>query len=68
MKKHLFLFFCSSLLLSACQSKSDKASINASADTSKTAQGKYFCPMCSGQESTKPGKCSHCGMDLEKKQ
>jgi hypothetical protein len=68
MKKLFTLFFCAALLSGACQSKSDKASTNVAADTSKTAQAKYFCPMCAGQESDKPGKCSHCGMDLEKKQ
>ncbi|HXA02065.1 MAG TPA: heavy metal-binding domain-containing protein [Cytophagaceae bacterium] len=68
MKKLFTLFFCVAILSVACQSKSDKASMNTTMDTIKTAQGKYFCPMCTGQESDKPGKCSHCGMDLEKKQ
>ncbi len=27
----------------------------------------YACPMCAGQESSKPGKCAKCGMDLAKK-
>ncbi|HOE63849.1 MAG TPA: copper-translocating P-type ATPase [Candidatus Sumerlaeota bacterium] len=27
---------------------------------------KYFCPMCEGIESDKPGSCSRCGMALER--
>lgn len=27
----------------------------------------YACPMCAAQESSKPGKCPKCGMDMEKK-
>src|SRR5260370_23090103 len=27
---------------------------------------KYFCPMCPGVESDKPGDCSKCGMALER--
>lgn len=29
--------------------------------------GGYECPMCAGQESSKPGKCAMCGMNLTKK-
>jgi P-type Cu+ transporter len=29
------------------------------------ALGKYFCPMCEGIESNKPGSCPKCGMALE---
>jgi nitrous oxide reductase accessory protein NosL len=68
MKKLLLLSFCAAMLSAACQSKSDKAAIGAAADSSKTVKSKYYCSMCAGQESDKPGKCSHCGMDLEKKQ
>jgi P-type Cu+ transporter len=28
--------------------------------------GKYFCPMCDGVESDKPGACPMCGMTLER--
>ena len=28
--------------------------------------GKYFCPMCQGVESDKPGDCPKCGMRLER--
>ncbi len=30
------------------------------------AAAKYFCPMCPGQESDKPGDCGKCGMALER--
>jgi Cu+-exporting ATPase len=30
------------------------------------AAAKYFCPMCPGVESDKPGECSKCGMALER--
>jgi P-type Cu+ transporter len=31
----------------------------------RQASGKYFCPMCEGIESDKPGNCPKCGMALE---
>lgn len=31
-----------------------------------SAQSKYFCPMCPGVESDKPGDCPKCGMALER--
>ncbi|HEY3393662.1 MAG TPA: heavy metal translocating P-type ATPase, partial [Lacipirellulaceae bacterium] len=31
-----------------------------------TAAAKYFCPMCPGVESDKPGDCPNCGMALER--
>ncbi len=31
-----------------------------------TAAAKYFCPMCAGVESDKPGDCPNCGMALER--
>jgi hypothetical protein len=67
MKKLFILFFSMAMLNVACQQKSD-TNAKVASDTTKTAQAKYFCPMCTGQESDKPGKCAHCGMDLEKKQ
>lgn len=33
----------------------------------RAVPGGYACPMCSGQESSKPGKCAKCGMKLVKK-
>jgi hypothetical protein len=67
MKNLIILFFSLVLLNVACQPKSDTGA-NVAADSTKTAQAQYSCPMCPGQESDKPGKCGHCGMDLEKKQ
>ena len=31
-----------------------------------TPKKKYFCPMCDGVESDKPGSCPKCGMSLER--
>ncbi len=31
-----------------------------------TAQAAYYCPMCPGVESDKPGECPKCGMALER--
>jgi hypothetical protein len=71
MKKIFILLFCTALLSAACKPKSENTTTTTDStktDSSKTAQGPtYFCPMCTGQESDKPGKCTHCGMDLEKK-
>ncbi|CAN5438986.1 heavy metal translocating P-type ATPase [soil metagenome] len=36
------------------------------ADVKPSATAKYFCPMCSGVESDKPGDCPKCGMALER--
>jgi Cu+-exporting ATPase len=38
----------------------DHGAVNAS------SQAKYFCPMCPGVESDKPGDCPKCGMALER--
>jgi Cu+-exporting ATPase len=34
---------------------------------SEAIQKEYFCPMCPGVESDKPGSCTHCGMALERR-
>ena len=34
--------------------------------TSRKPASKYFCPMCEGVESDKPGTCPKCGMALER--
>ncbi|WP_050029423.1 heavy metal translocating P-type ATPase [Verrucomicrobium sp. BvORR034] len=39
---------------------------HASADVKPSASAKYFCPMCPGVESDKPGDCPKCGMALER--
>ena len=31
-----------------------------------SAAAKYYCPMCEGVESDKPGECPKCGMALER--
>jgi P-type Cu+ transporter len=36
------------------------------ADVTPSASAKYFCPMCAGVESDKPGDCPKCGMALER--
>ena len=35
-------------------------------DVRPSAAAKYFCPMCPGVESDKPGDCPKCGMALER--
>lgn len=37
-----------------------------SASVKPSAQAKYFCPMCPGVESDRPGDCPRCGMALER--
>jgi P-type Cu+ transporter len=37
-----------------------------SPDVKPSASAKYFCPMCLGVESDKPGDCPKCGMALER--
>lgn len=39
---------------------------HASAEVKPSASAKYFCPMCPGVESDKPGDCPKCGMALER--
>jgi Cu+-exporting ATPase len=36
------------------------------ADVQPSATAKYFCPMCEGVESDRPGTCAKCGMALER--
>ncbi|MES2982968.1 MAG: heavy metal translocating P-type ATPase, partial [Verrucomicrobiota bacterium] len=38
----------------------------AEADVKPSPNAKYFCPMCPGVESDKPGDCPKCGMALER--
>ncbi|MDQ8180521.1 copper-translocating P-type ATPase [Pelagicoccus sp. SDUM812005] len=35
-------------------------------DVKPSATAKYYCPMCAGVESDKPGDCPKCGMSLER--
>ncbi len=39
---------------------------HAGAAMNPSAAAKYFCPMCPGVESEKPGDCPKCGMALER--
>src|SRR5687768_5546656 len=39
---------------------------HAAAAVKPAAGAKYFCPMCPGVESDKPGDCPKCGMALER--
>jgi Cu+-exporting ATPase len=36
------------------------------APVAPAADAKFFCPMCPGMESDKPGECAKCGMALER--
>jgi len=38
----------------------------ADTDVKPSTAAKYFCPMCPGVESDKPGSCPKCGMALER--
>ncbi len=71
MKKSIFLsVFVTAITIIACnQSSSDNKQSN-TADTShqhETNAAMYQCPMHPEITSDKPGACSECGMDLEKK-
>ncbi|MBP6782475.1 MAG: copper-translocating P-type ATPase [Verrucomicrobiales bacterium] len=35
-------------------------------DVKPSSGAKYFCPMCPGEESDKPGDCAKCGMALDR--
>ncbi|CAA9234548.1 MAG: Lead, cadmium, zinc and mercury transporting ATPase; Copper-translocating P-type ATPase [uncultured Chthoniobacterales bacterium] len=39
---------------------------HANKDVKPSAAAKYFCPMCAGVESDRPGDCPRCGMALER--
>ena len=49
-----------------CGGKQGTESHKADESVSPSPQAKYFCPMCPGVESDKPGDCPKCGMALEK--
>jgi len=56
---------------SCCAGKASKAAHghahhdHGGSPVTASAGAKYFCPMCSGVESEKPGACPKCGMALE---
>ena len=51
---------------SGCDGRNGGHSHHASADVKPSAAAKYFCPMCEGVTSDKPGSCPKCGMALER--
>ncbi|MBD2770430.1 hypothetical protein IC235_21300 [Hymenobacter sp. BT664] len=64
----------SGLMLNSCgEQKPATATSAAPAEASKpgaapAVEARYECPMgCAGSQSTKPGKCPVCSMELEKK-
>ena len=68
------LCLTASLLSSCGNDKSAAAADKPAATPTATSaekpapEAQYVCPMgCAGSESTKPGKCPVCGMELEKK-
>ena len=58
------------LLLSSCEGQKPAATTAPAAKAAATpvAEARYECPMgCAGSQSSKPGKCPTCEMDLVKK-
>ncbi|MDB5271338.1 MAG: hypothetical protein JWP58_4378 [Hymenobacter sp.] len=62
------------LLLSSCEGQKPAATTTAPAakptapTATPVAETRYECPMgCAGSQSSKPGKCPTCEMDLVKK-
>ncbi|GAB3857531.1 hypothetical protein GCM10028822_31370 [Hymenobacter terrigena] len=54
------------LLLSSCEGQKPAATTAPAA--TPVAEARYECPMgCAGSQSSKPGKCPTCEMDLVKK-
>lgn len=70
MPQNLRLFLLSTLclggaLLSSCERNKPAAEKPAA---TPVVEARYECPMgCAGSQSTKPGKCPVCAMELEKK-
>jgi hypothetical protein len=66
----LLAALCSApLLLSSCESpKSAAAPATTTPAATPVAEASYECPMgCAGSQSSKPGKCPTCEMELVKK-
>jgi hypothetical protein len=58
------------LLLSSCEGQKPAAATTPATKPAATpvAEARYECPMgCAGSQSSKPGKCPTCEMDLVKK-
>ena len=68
MKYFFVTLFTMALALTACNnSGGEKQSETQPAADSTTTAAMYVCPMHPDISSEKPGTCSVCGMDLEKK-
>jgi hypothetical protein len=67
----LLTALCSAaLLLGSCEGQKPAAATAPAAKPAATpvAEARYECPMgCAGSQSSKPGKCPTCEMDLVKK-
>jgi P-type Cu+ transporter len=51
---------------SCCHSESLEAHHHGHAGVKRSTDANYFCPMCPGVKSDKPGDCPKCGMALER--
>ncbi|CAN5122674.1 heavy metal translocating P-type ATPase [soil metagenome] len=51
---------------SCCHGSHHSPAETAAAAAERKPDAKYFCPMCAGVESDKPGDCPKCGMALER--
>ncbi len=51
---------------SCCDDGDHSPNETAKVATARKPASKYFCPMCDGVESDKPGSCPKCGMALER--
>src|SRR5215208_511677 len=51
---------------SCCDDHHDERAMSVAAVDSRELGERYFCPMCGGVESDRPGSCSRCGMALER--
>jgi hypothetical protein len=74
MKKRILLSFIAISILAvvACNNKTIESKNGTKKDSttindSPSAKDIYICPMDSDIRSDKPGTCSKCGMELEKK-
>jgi P-type Cu+ transporter len=51
---------------SCCDDHYDERAMSVAAVESRQLGKRYFCPMCGGVESDRPGSCPKCGMALER--
>jgi hypothetical protein len=68
LRASLFSGLAASLLLLSSCGESQKPAATAKPVATPVVEARYECPMgCAGSQSTKPGKCPTCEMELEKK-